>query len=52
VDKGKQGVAKMLKCSGCGCDLTEDNNSYADYLCDECYEDEQDDVEDEEDENI
>jgi hypothetical protein len=37
------------KCSNCGCPLTDDNNSYEDDICDDCFEDSQDEM-DEEDE--
>ena len=42
----------MKKCSHCGCELTEDNCSYQDFTCDDCFEDQVDDElsEDEEDE--
>ncbi len=40
----------MEKCRNCGCDLIdEDNCSYEDGICDDCYEDECDDQLSEED---
>ncbi len=33
------------KCCDCECELTKDNTSYVDFVCDDCYEAEQDENE-------
>ncbi len=38
----------MPKCSHCGCDLDDDNTNYSEVMCDECYEETEDEEEDEE----
>ncbi len=35
----------MKKCSGCGCDLDDDNTNYSEFTCDECYEEDENDEE-------
>lgn len=38
----------MEKCRNCGCELVDnDNNCYEDGVCDDCYEDEQDETDSE-----
>lgn len=38
------------KCDNCDCELTENNCTYEDGICDDCYEDEHFDDEDSDDE--
>ena len=40
----------MKKCSGCGCELDEENTNYTDYICDDCYEEDENDEEYEDEE--